>query len=367
MATDSNALEGRQPPVSVDEGRGSIIANPQQTIASGGPAHLRRGLLRFSRRQIQRLNLYVTKIRGWKRFERLPPAVLKIETTNICNADCIFCAYQYEDRPKAFMADALYRKSLEEYAAMGGQALSYVPIVGEPLIDKNFIPKIKLAKQHGMQDIYTYTNALLLHKFNIDELLTSGINRIIISTAPFDEQMYIRLYRNKGYPQLLKNLVALLQRNIELGRPVRITFHIRSYVDEKTALSLPDYLKYIRPYVNEATDIGVMLSYDSWGGLIKQEDLIGEMKLSPPPMDKSVPCFQTFTLTVLADGKVRACGCRFNNDEKDDPLIIGDVKTQSLQEIWRGEKLMQFRRRFVSGDLPSLCQKCLAYGPKTTA
>jgi MoaA/NifB/PqqE/SkfB family radical SAM enzyme len=289
-----------------------------------------------------------------------------MESTNICNADCIFCAYQYENRPKVFMPDELYRKSLEEYAALGGRRLSYVPIVGEPLIDRKFVEKVRDAKRAGMTDIYTYTNGLLLHKFDADALLLSGLSLLIISSAPFDEEMYVRLYRHKGYKQLLSNLTALLRRNVELGRPVAIKFNLRSAVDERTALSLPDYLRHIRPYINEASDVGVMLSYDSWGGLIKQEDLFGEMRLAPPPRNKSIPCLHTFTLTVLSDGRVRACGCRFNHDEEDDPLIIGNARTQTLGEIWRSHKLADLRRRFPSGDLPALCQKCSAYAPKTS-
>jgi MoaA/NifB/PqqE/SkfB family radical SAM enzyme len=355
--------------MNIDEKQLSVSARNVngKSLSGSGATQFASRLRKLSRRILRRLDLCVTKVRGWQRFEKLPPDVLKIESTNICNANCIFCAYQYENRPKTFIPDDLYLKSLKEYAALGGRKLSYVPIVGEPLVDKNFISKIKLAKQHGMEHVYTYTNGLLLHKFDLDELLLSGIGELIISTAPFDEEMYFRLYRNKGYKQLLRNLTALLQRNIELGRPVKITFHVRSYVPEKVALSLPDYVQHIRPFINEATDIGVMVSYDNWGGLIKQEDLIGEMKISDPPRDKSLPCLQTFTLTVLSDGRVRACGCRFNNDEKEDPLVIGDARTQSLDEIWNGEKLKQLRRKFASRDLPSLCEKCLAYAPKTAA
>jgi MoaA/NifB/PqqE/SkfB family radical SAM enzyme len=330
------------------------------------PARLRRSLRRRVRAALYRVNLRITKLRGWRHFETLPPNVLKVESTNICNADCIFCAYQYENRPKSFMAEDLYLKCVEEYAAMGGRRLSYVPIVGEPLVDRKFIQKVREAKKHGMKDVYTFTNGLLLHKFDTDELLLSGIDLLIISSTPFDEAMYFRLYRNKGYQKLLQNLSTLLRRNVELGRPVRIQLHLRSDVNEQAALSFPDYVTHIRPYINEATDVGVMLEYDNWGGLIKQEDLSGEMKLYDPPRDKSIPCLHTFTLTVLSDGRVRACGCRFNNDVKDDPLIIGDARTQPLAEIWNSDKLKGLRRRFETGDLPSLCQKCSAYQPKTT-
>jgi MoaA/NifB/PqqE/SkfB family radical SAM enzyme len=361
------ATINRKPPHDHSSQLLRLARRTQQVIRQREWVELHRGFRRVVGRGRRRLRLEWTRLRGWRRFERRPPATLKVEITNICNANCIFCAYQYEERPKTFMADDLYQKSVMDFAALGGNSLSYVPIVGEPLVDRRFVEKVKLAKQHGMRDVYTYTNALLLHRINLDALLTSGIDRLIVSTAPFDEEMYERMYRNKGYRQLLRNLRQLLVRNIELGRLVRITFCVRSYVDERTALSLPDYIQWIRPYINEATDIGVMTYYDNWGGLITEDDLIGEMKLIDSPEDKSVPCLQTFTLTVLTNGQVRACGCRFNKDDPDDPLIVGDVRTQSLSEIWHGEALKSLRRRFETNQLPSLCQKCSAYQPKIHA
>ena len=107
-----------------------------------------------------------------------------------------------------------------------------------------------------------------------------------------------------------------------------------------------------------------MLAYDNWGGLIEEKHLIGDMTLVPSSVNKTLPCLQTFTMTVLYDGRVRACGCRFNNDEDNDPLIIGDLKSDRLSDIWNGQKVRDLRRTFGTNRLPSICQKCTAYSPK---
>ena len=67
---------------------------------------------------------------------------LYIETTKICNANCIFCAYQYQKRDKVAMDDLLFKKLIDEYVELGGGNLGLTPTVGDPLVDKNIINKI---------------------------------------------------------------------------------------------------------------------------------------------------------------------------------------------------------------------------------
>src|SRR5438876_4286908 len=38
---------------------------------------------------------------------------VSIETTNICNANCIFCAFQYQKRPTGVMSIELFRKIID--------------------------------------------------------------------------------------------------------------------------------------------------------------------------------------------------------------------------------------------------------------
>ena len=321
-------------------------------------------LLRRVKKRIKRVVGNVTRrFCNWEKLENQPPRVLKVELNNVCNANCVFCGYQYELRAKGKMSDELFERSLKEYVAMGGKRLSYIPIVGEPLLDKKLPERTRMARALGIEEVYTYSNGILLYRYDIDALLNSGLSHLSISTSPLDADSYERIYRSKEYDKLLVGLEKLLIRNNELGKPVAINFLIRSDVPAEIALEKPDYKKYIKPHIDESKEIGVMYrDYDSWGGMIKQEDLFGEMTVGDPPADKSRPCDQTFSLTVLYDGRVRACGCRFNNAEED-PLIIGNLKDQTLTEIWNGEKLKEVRRSFPEGKLGSLCQACVTYKP----
>ena len=55
------------------------------------------------------------------------PDILYIETTNTCNANCIFCAYQYDKRPKTTMPFELLSKAVNEYKLAGGKKINFSP------------------------------------------------------------------------------------------------------------------------------------------------------------------------------------------------------------------------------------------------
>ena len=71
---------------------------------------------------------------------------LNIETINICNANCTFCAYQYQTRDTGTMDMDLFKKIIHEYVEIGGGDLGLGPTVGDPLADKYIIERIKFAR-----------------------------------------------------------------------------------------------------------------------------------------------------------------------------------------------------------------------------
>ena len=127
-----------------------------------------------------------------------------------------------------------------------------------------------------------------------------------------------------------------------------------------------DFTKEVLPLLRpeEKKRIVVMNSFDDWCGQIKQQDLIGNMRIKKSPLIKRRPCKWTFYPMVCWDGKVRACGCRYRDvAEKEDELFVGDINEKSLKDIWLGDKPKILRRKFTSGNIPEVCKKCSVYDP----
>src|SRR5512140_2797310 len=67
------------------------------------------------------------------------PWNLHIETTNACNADCVFCGYQTMERPKKIMTMEVYEAALSQYIDLGGGDLLLEVVVGDPILDPTFL------------------------------------------------------------------------------------------------------------------------------------------------------------------------------------------------------------------------------------
>ena len=297
----------------------------------------------------------------WYPLENMPPEILKFETTNVCNANCIFCAYQYDTRPKGFMSMELFKRALKEYVEMGGENVAFAPMVGEPTLDPYILEKLRIIKgEASIKSCYLFTNGILLDRVGIIQLLSSGVQAIHISTAGFDKDMYPRLYRSKKYEQVIGNIQMLLKKNYEMGKPVRITLEIRSDESVRKVLNKTDFKEKILPYLDKR-DLSFLLFFDDWGGSIKKSDLTGNMKLAKPKRGKR-PCRRTFSAMITWDGKVRACACRSLFGEFDE-LLIGDLQRSNLEDIWYSDTLKDLRRGFEFGTIPKVCQNCSMYDP----
>ena len=68
------------------------------------------------------------------------PDRLYIETTNLCNARCVFCMYPkiHGTFPIEYMEKSLFENVVNDYINMGGREISLTPTVADPFTDKYF-------------------------------------------------------------------------------------------------------------------------------------------------------------------------------------------------------------------------------------
>jgi radical SAM protein with 4Fe4S-binding SPASM domain len=283
-----------------------------------------------------------------------------VETTNICNANCSFCGYRFMERPFTVMKWDVFEKAVREFAKAGGGVLNFTPTVGDPLVDKRVVEKIEFAQTvPQISGSFLYTNGILLHRFPVDRLLKSGLTRLAISTFIGSREGYKKYYGKDKYEQVVKNIIDVARRNRELGSPVKITLHLRIEGDRSTWAETETY-KTVAPLVGEE-NISYLDVYDAWGGLIGSADVplgTGLATSLPVETKKASPCFELYRrVNVMASGKVGACVCVDLEGE----IEIGDLREQTLQEIWHGDKLANYRSEWLKGNLPKVCQGCTRY------
>jgi radical SAM protein with 4Fe4S-binding SPASM domain len=285
------------------------------------------------------------------------PYELHLELTNLCNANCVFCPYQHQTRPVAFMSDAVFEKALADFVALGGGSVGLTPIVGDALIDRKFTARVRRLRSFPQIDrIWVTTNAILLEKRGIEEVLSCGLTSITISTAGFDAESYRRIYRSKQYARMRRAVLALVAANARRPDPIAITIGFRTDRGLDAVLKDPDF----QPILAFAPGIDFTWSYTSAGGRITRAELPGGFKLRVVRQRKET-CVQLFNgPIVLPDGTVMACSCVAAMDAVAD-LAIGNVLQEDLGALWRSERMARLRASFGTPQLNRTCATCDMY------
>ncbi|MEA2602404.1 MAG: hypothetical protein QOF89_3396 [Acidobacteriota bacterium] len=287
----------------------------------------------------------------------LRPYELHLELTNLCNANCVFCPYQFQEREVRYMPDEVFRKAVDDFVACGGGSVGLTPIVGDALIHPDFVARVRyLRSLPAIDRIWVTTNAILLDKHGIGEVLASGLTSITISTSGFDEASYRRIYRSSAYERFRRNVLELAERNRALPEPLTLTIGLRTDRPLDEVMRDPDF----QPILACEPAIDFTWSFTSAGGRITRETLPAGMQLRVVS-SRQETCVQLYNgPIVLPDGTVMACSCVAAMDAVTD-LGIGNVLQESLADLWRNEHTARLRASFAAGGLNKTCAGCDMY------
>ena len=307
---------------------------------------------------VRRCDAQIGRLRGSsKTIEAmsLRPYELHLELTNLCNANCIFCPYQFQEREVQFMSSDVFKKAVSDFVACGGGSVGLTPIVGDALIDPHFVERVRyLRSQPAIDRIWITTNAILLDKHGIDEVLNSGLTSITISTSGFDEESYKRVYRSTAYHRFKNNIYCLLERNSHRSDPLHIVIGFRTDRSLSDVMADPDFL----PILKHKPPIDYTWSFTSAGGRIT--NLPKSMRLRVVSK-RPEPCVQLYNgPIVLPDGTVSSCSCLAAMDAIPD-LGLGNILDSSLMDLWSSDRLKKIRAEFGTEQLNRTCAGCDMY------
>lgn len=275
-----------------------------------------------------------------KAFQLVRPAfppIIRIETTNMCNASCSFCPRDSLSREIGIMSQPLYEKLIDECAA-GGVKTLHLHNFGEPLLDPDLADRIKLAKDKGIPRNKIYSNGRLLRNDLAKNLLDSGLDELKISVDGADADEFASVRRGLSLDQILDNLnqLAELRNNGTGNKNIKVTAICTQSSDrertEKLLAGTVDKVEYSRIH--------------NWGGALNR---LGLKKIRKP-------CIRPFkTMTILWDGQVSLCCLDYNGSE-----ILGDVSGQTISQVWENEHYRKIRRLHeLSGQSKNkLCREC---------
>jgi radical SAM protein with 4Fe4S-binding SPASM domain len=293
-----------------------------------------------------------------------PPAkpAVSIETTNICNAACVFCANPVMERRKQPLDMALFKKAVDELAAMGASEIDFNATIGDPLLDPKLLERARYVRQYPQFGTLGFVTTLQwLHRFPLDELFASGFTWISVSATLSGRERYCEFFGVDKYDQMLQNLVTLLEENRRRGGPILVGISVKPTNEPiEQVLAHPDFRRIAalidQDLVAAARAAGFFV--DDWLGAVKLPAYLKKRPLYPRAFR---PCQLLYKgLMVYSNGKVGACSCR--DFEASSELILGHLSEQSLPEMWNGERLHQLRSGWrTKNRVPDICRSCRHY------
>lgn len=286
------------------------------------------------------------------------PYTLAVDPCNLCNFKCRFCAMQYSGETqryqKQMMPLSLFMKIVDDLRAFPHKLkVLRISGQGEPLLNRDIAEMIRYAKEREVADfIEIVTNGSRLSPELNERLIQSGVDRIRISIEAVSEEGYYEMAGAKiSLDEFLANIRDLHQRSGDACEIYVKTVDAAVDTEEKEQ-------RFYQLFENICDRIwidSVIPLWSDWDKLGQNFELnnvgmhgqeLQEVRICPYPF---------YSLIINPDGEVTACCADWRRK-----LVLGDLKEQSMQEIWNGERLRTFWADMLSGgkDRYEMCRKC---------
>ena len=316
----------------------------------------------YFRRKVYDSSLFDGSIRPLaKTLEERPGAIL-IDTTNRCNAKCVWCPNPDLTNVGSMDMD-VYRKIIDDYGPRGG-VLTFGTF-GEPLMDKHIKERIEyLHRYPKIHKIEILTNGFFLNDNVIPVILDNGVG-VDISLDELDKKTFEDV-KKMSFDVVSKNIVTFLELNSQAANPVPVNIRI------KTMKTVEETIRQELFKIITSHDCSVVLNsiddniISNWAGKLDKESFLQEYEI--PKTSKTqfthkrfnqtniAPCTQLWKwMVVYWDGSVVLCCADMFSQ-----TIVGDLKSDSISEIWNGSKMKNFRNQMVGRkrfEVP-LCKDC---------
>ncbi|HZB25431.1 MAG TPA: radical SAM/SPASM domain-containing protein [Vicinamibacterales bacterium] len=263
------------------------------------------------------------------------PEIVQIESTNICNAKCVFCPRDEMHRRQGVMAMDLFRKIVDECAQLG---ITHIRVhnYGEPFMDRRLTEKVRYAKQKGIREVGMISNGSLITEDVARGMVEAGLDAINISVDASGREVFEATRLGLNYDKVIANIERLVRIRAELGK--RRPKLILSFVRQNNSADEQAFIEHWRAIADKihVTDL------HNWAGTLNRDS------------DVNYPCYRPWlTFTVLWDGRVSLCCADF-----DGRTILGNLNTSTIREVWNAEPYVQARRAHLESGGPDICRSC---------
>lgn len=291
---------------------------------------------------LQKAHFLMPRVTGRvARWTDVPPSV-QIEPTLHCNLDCITCCRSKSSRKAGNMDFPLFVKIIDDASRIGVKRILLF-LFGEPLMHPEIVEMIRYIKSKGLA-FHLTTNGVLLNNEMGKAILRSGVTSadyVTFSILGFSGKVHEMVMKGVDHARVVENVLDFVENRKKLA--------INGPVIETVFYSIPQNEHELAPFL------------DYWGHIV--DHAIDGGKAVQAFIEQGVPiaprkrtCVQLWErMAVHWNGDVAMCGEDVNGD-----WIVGNLREQSIGEVWRGEYLSRIKKIHKQGMFGkiSLCEYC---------
>lgn len=299
-----------------------------------------------------------------------------LELTNQCNLRCPMCPQSFLEFPREYTDEAIL-----EHVRPLFPWLELVDLTGfgEPLLSP-LLPTL-LGELRGHAHTRMITNGILLHDAAISAILEGGLCELNISIDAASRETYLRQRKADQFEPILANLRRMVEarKSFGSGRP-KLGFNF--VFMRGNGHELPELVRlaarlgvervcpgYLSVYSAEMREESFFFDKPRANRILAEAARLAEREgvelLAPEPFAMTTPsafpapknCRDPWEfLLVKSDAKVGSCCLSAE--------IFGNLRQESILDVWRSGAYADFRRRVNSDHAPLLCSSCV-FGRET--
>ena len=298
-----------------------------------------------------------------------------LDLTNRCNLNCKYCFnYRALQSPPTHLGLDLIERALR--SKLAESVKDWFLSGGEPLCYDHLSDALKLFCDRGIGPKIA-TNGTMLTPEIVDSWATLGVRSVQFSLDTLRPERYSYLNGGKKQDQ------GATLRNLEyaVSSPLRVV--VSSVLTEVNKEEIPEIMTFcfesgvdsytLYPNVpSEKSQTDIIVPFPELLELTDDLFLTYSSLCPTKVIDITIPCFSNstvyarwkedlvirihycaaaqFALKITSDGRASACIC-----QDGDPFIIGDLHTESLDDIWASGMAQEFRSFYKKIPECSIC------------
>ena len=274
------------------------------------------------------------------------PIEITLESTAKCNLYCPMCPRHIYTFDNESMDLELYKKVIQD-------CKDYVEFIwpygiGEPMIHPNIFEMIRITRDAGIRTGMS-TNATLMDDKRADMLLDSGLDYVILAFDGATKETYEKYRIGATFEKTRANILSFLEK--KLARKANMYVVLQMVMLKENSHEVDAYRKLWNiPGVDEIR--------------FKRDEVRIEGSRIEDAGFKKVrrnPCHLLWRgpLYIRYDGLAYPCCYMY-----DEPPV-GDLKKQTVMEVWNSKEMVQLREAHLQGDVSEypVCVTCQAARP----